>query len=228
MQQQLGVLGMGSSTTLFYIEKLNILYHQKFGGDSTCPFKMLNANFNLFNPYLPNQYEKLVPELHRHLIAMNRLGVDKILIPNITLHQTVDHLPEDFLPKHKIIHPYELAIEKLRSENTKEVLVLGSVHTMKSRYVKEKFKQQGIKLLAPTQNEVIQIDKLRNEVYIGESTRESKLAFEQILYKYHRKQRVLIACTELSLALNKKNSNNFIDLATLQLQKALDIFSENR
>lgn len=55
MINQLGILGLGSKSTLYYVEQLNTLYNRSFGGFSTCPFMMVNANFNDINPYLPDK-----------------------------------------------------------------------------------------------------------------------------------------------------------------------------
>ena len=51
---KLGIIGLGSKTTTYYIEMLNQLYNKKHGEFNTCPFTMININFNEINPFLPN------------------------------------------------------------------------------------------------------------------------------------------------------------------------------
>ncbi len=51
---KLGIIGLGSKSTTYYIEMLNQLYNKKHGEFNTCPFTMININFNEINPFLPN------------------------------------------------------------------------------------------------------------------------------------------------------------------------------
>ena len=52
----LSILGLGSRSTLFYLAELNTLYLQKKGGYSTCPFTLLNTNFDEINSYTLDLY----------------------------------------------------------------------------------------------------------------------------------------------------------------------------
>ena len=49
----LGILGLGSRTTQFYIQELNRMFQAKKGGYSTCPFILLNTDFHKINTFLP-------------------------------------------------------------------------------------------------------------------------------------------------------------------------------
>ncbi len=48
---KLGIIGLGSKSTTYYIELLNLFYNKKHGGFNTCPFTMVNINFNEINPF---------------------------------------------------------------------------------------------------------------------------------------------------------------------------------
>ena len=85
-QKYIGLLGLGEKTTLFYISKLNQQFREKNGGYSTQPLKMLSANFDDVNPYLPFEFEVLVPVVRKYILKLNELGIHKIMIPNMTLH----------------------------------------------------------------------------------------------------------------------------------------------
>ncbi|MGO4818325.1 hypothetical protein [Flavobacterium sp. W22_SRS_FP1] len=56
---KLGILGLGSRSTTFYINELNKLYNQEKGGFSTCPFTLLNYNFDAINSLLPDASDSL-------------------------------------------------------------------------------------------------------------------------------------------------------------------------
>ena len=65
---KLGIIGLGSKSTTYYIELLNLFYNKKHGGFNTCPFTMVNINFNEINPFLPNDFininGNILPYLH--------------------------------------------------------------------------------------------------------------------------------------------------------------------
>jgi aspartate racemase len=75
MDRWTGILGLGSRSTLFYIEQLNKGYNKKHGDYSTFPFKMLNVDFQLYNTYLPAQYEILLPQLQKDLSWPGSLAI---------------------------------------------------------------------------------------------------------------------------------------------------------
>ena len=55
---RLGILGLGSRSTIFYMEQLNKIHQAVHGGYSTCPFMLINSDFNGINPFLPNSFKK--------------------------------------------------------------------------------------------------------------------------------------------------------------------------
>ena len=87
---QLAILGLGSRSTLYYLEQLNKVYNTKNGGYSTCPFFLLNTDFDTINPLLPNTSVQLDAILQSYLYQIEALDVAELLIPNITLHETID------------------------------------------------------------------------------------------------------------------------------------------
>ncbi|HCY80239.1 MAG TPA: hypothetical protein DHV22_00810, partial [Xanthomarina gelatinilytica] len=92
---------LGHRSTLFYLDALNKAYHEEEQGYSTCPFILYNTDFNSINPYLPNQFKKLLPTLKNYLRNLEKLPISHLLVPNITLHEVMDKLDTNL----KIIHP---------------------------------------------------------------------------------------------------------------------------
>ncbi|MDG2431828.1 hypothetical protein, partial [Flavobacterium sp.] len=91
-KESVGLLGLGSRSTLYYIEQLNRLYNKKMGGYSTFPFMMINTNFDTINSLLPNPSNELDAVLTEYVTRLEKLEITAILIPNITLHETIDRL----------------------------------------------------------------------------------------------------------------------------------------
>ncbi|MFD1551213.1 hypothetical protein DNU06_13165 [Putridiphycobacter roseus] len=217
--KNLGVLGLGSLSTTFYIQSLNAKYLRINGGYSSCPFLMLNADFNLINPYLPNNFEKLNPVLLAYLNTLNDLGTDRILLPNITLHEAVEVLKLPYYSK--IIHPIDISLSFLQDENIQEVVLFGTIFTMNSSYFQKKLESKNVQFLKPNKADQERVDALRKKVYENKMSAIVIAEFNQLVQKYSKDKVVLIACTELSMIPKQMNSDKVVDMVDLQINNAL-------
>lgn len=214
----LGILGLGSQSTLFYIEELNTIFQAKMGGYSTFPFKMLNVNFDAINNLLPKpskRLEALVAEAISELIALN---VDIILVPNITLHETIDHLKLEV----KVIHPLKSTLNVLLKNNCQKVILIASHHTMKSDYIRTYFTKNKVEVMLPTAEEMVFIDSVRKEVYGNTASTKLIEKYNSLVQLYAENCSVVLACTELSLAFKNDDRLNVFDMSGIQIQRAVD------
>ena len=218
----IGILGLGSYSTLFYIEELNTSFNKMHGGFSTCPFKMLNINFDKINNLLPNVSRELDEIVKTSIDELIDLGISVILVPNITLHETIDRLDI----KTKIIHPVHCALSEVEKKNHKKAVILGSKHTMESDYIKSIFASKDITTFLPSEEEMLFIDHVRKQVYQELETKERLVEFNKMIEKYTEDNAVIIACTELSVALSRHKENVF-DMARIQIEYALKEIETN-
>ena len=216
-KRKLGILGLGSQSTLFYMEELNALYHEKHQGYSTCPFLLLNTNFDEINRLLPHVSAELNALVQNSMNALIELGVDVVLVPNMTLFETLDQLQF----KAKVIHPVYCTISEIEKKGFTKAVILGTKYTMKSEYLKSIFAANGIEIIPPTDEEVAFMDALRTQVYQRSETQEDLDEFHQMLEQFSKEHAVVIACTELSVARSKKNDKVF-DMARIQIKCALE------
>ncbi|TCI92788.1 aspartate/glutamate racemase family protein [Tenacibaculum sp. M341] len=213
------MLGLGSRSTLFYLEKLNQLYNELHGGYSTCPLKLLNANFNDINPLLPNVSPELIKNVEKYVKELISLNIDALLIPNITLHETIDIVFQKEFINVPVIHPVKITADILSSKNHKNVIVLGSMYTMQSSYITSIFTNKGITVNQLPKEEMLFVDKVRREIY-EEDNQQLIKEFNELLSEYAAQTSIVIACTELSIA-NKTVSDNVLDMVTIQIEKAI-------
>ena len=211
-----GILGLGKESTLFYLKQIQERYQSKNKEWSTCQFVMYQVDFQELNPFLPNQFQDLIPKVQNYLEQIEKLGITKLLIPNITLHETVDQIEFDGF----ICHPLTLTLHYLQENNISQVFIFGTSYTMNSEYMKQKFSEKDIKLLTPTNDDQIWIDDFRKEVNQQKPTLDRILEFQNLIRKYSVVHPVVIACTELSL-FALKNNLSCIDMAELQIEKFL-------
>jgi len=214
--QSLGILGLGSRSTLFYIKELNRLYHNKKSGYSTCPFKLWNANFDVLNNLLPQPSNKLTALIDNYLAELQHLKVDAILIPNITLHETIDKL--SIIPK--IIHPVHLTIAKLKEDGFNEIVLMGSLHTMESNYLKAVFNKESIAVVLPDAEERLVIEGVRKHIYWETESEELLKQYANVIKKYSTNYAVVLACTELSVGWDTLGGNVF-DMSRIQIATAV-------
>ncbi|MCL7764705.1 aspartate/glutamate racemase family protein [Polaribacter sp. Z014] len=213
---QLAILGLGSRSTLYYLEQLNKVYNAKNGGYSTCPFFLLNTDFDTINPLLPNTSVQLDAILQGYLDQIEALEVAEILIPNITLHETIDRLE---LQKN-ILHPLPLSVLKMKEIDAKKVMLLGSLHSMKSSYIRSYLELNSIEVLLPSSEDMVCIDEVRKHIYNTTETKEIINKYHQLIKKYSENYPVILGCTELSI-LKPIDQRSLIDMAQLQIEAAV-------
>ena len=212
----LAILGLGSRSTTFYINELNSLYKKKNGGYSTFPFLLLNSNFDWINKLLPHVSKELDNTVNYYIKEIEKMDVENLLIPNITLHETIDKLK---INKH-ILHPITLSITKIKQNNWDKIVIFGSLYGMKSTYLKSCFLNNGIKLIHPSENDMEKIDEVRKEIYNETESSEIIENYYSLLKKYTTEHPVLIACTELSIFCPE--NDKIIDMAQVQLKEAIN------
>lgn len=220
----IGLLGLGNYSTLHYIDQLNRRYNARKGGYSTCPMVMWNVDFDKINPYLPNDFEQLAQPLQLHLEALHFMGVSRIIVPNITLHEAIEQLPSHQASPYPLVHPITVTIEKLLADQRTEAYLFGSLYSMEAPYLREQFYARGITLLQPEEADKAFLDSLRQQVYQGTETPATLEQYAQLIACYGEERAVVIACTELSVALQEPGSSIY-DMVGLQIENALEYVS---
>ena len=218
----LGILGLGSRSTLFYLEQLNTQFHALKGDYHTFPSITHTVDFNTINPYLPNQFNTLKPVVKQQITSLFKDNVHSCIVPNITLHETIDQLQFD----KPILHPVTLSIQYLKDKNISNVVIFGSLYTMSSDYITNQLQSEHITVTLPSKSEQITIDNCRKKLYNYSETDTDFEAYKALAEKYSKTSIVLIACTELSLWTIALKNTNVVDMALLQINKAIKLTNQ--
>ena len=216
---KLSILGLGSRSTLFYLKELNKRYQAQKGQYSTYPFFLLNANFEEINPLLPKPSAELDAIVHSYLSEIEKLDTEYLLIPNITLHETIDRLGSTL----KILHPVQLTALKITENHWSEIVLFGSMHTMQSDYISSIFSSKGIKTIRPSAADMLLIDAVRKHVYSETETEELIENFHLLIEKYSKHRPVVLACTELSIVKPEKQIERILNMAEAQIETAVNL-----
>ena len=209
------ILGLGARSTLFYQEALHQLFFETKGKYTTFPFILKQLDFNLINPYLPDNAAVISPILKRELEEYDVAEVH-LLVPNITIHQIIDTL--DF--QLQIVHPYKLLIRELANKKGKKVVFFGTKYTNNSSYLGSFITENLVEKI--NIEDVLFLDEMRKKIYTYAETSQDLILYNKLLEKYSRNAIVVIACTELSI-INKSCNTNIVDLAKLQCHECLQI-----
>ena len=211
-----GVLALGEASTAYYLNQIHQKFNERNEEFSTCPLLLYQVDFQVINPFLPGRFEELIPRVTEYLNKISDLGISKLLVPNITLHETLDQITYSI----ELCHPVQLTIEHLIKNKISEILIFGTLYTMNSEYLKRNFSEAGIKIILPESEDQLWIDDFRKKVYKKESTEDEIEAFQNLIKKYMQQKQVVISCTELSIHCLKKETH-CIDMADLQIEDFL-------
>ncbi|UJF30868.1 hypothetical protein L0B70_05690 [Kaistella sp. 97-N-M2] len=211
-----GVLGLGAVSTQYYLQQIHEKFQHENKEYSTCPLILYQIDFQEINPFLPNKFSDLIPQVKDYLEKIFALGIKKLLVPNITLHETLDQM--DF--PLEVYHPVSLTLNYLQEKNVSKAFLFGTSYTMNSDYLRRNFDDKDVTLLKPSNEDQEWIDHFRTMVYEGNVATSDSERFHETIKKYAASNPVLIACTELSLHA-RKNDDSCIDMAELQIEAFL-------
>ncbi len=211
----IGILGLGEYSTEFYLKEIQRISTRLLGDKKIAKIVMHKAEFEKINALLPYQFQKLIPIIKTEIELLSKKGVDIIVIPNMTLHLTVDKI--DFPPevKNKIVHPFDETVNELNRLKISQVTLFGTRHSMKSEEIKQYFTTKNITINEVSDTDFIQIDQLRLETYENGPSEELSQKLLQLGKNYPNP---VLICTELSII-----NVSFVDATKIQIEKSCAI-----
>ena len=208
-----GILGLGHHSTMWYLNEIHRQNLTSKGGYATSPYILINSDFNEINPFLPNQFDRLIPVVKKHLDHLLELGCQKILIPNITIHETIEMIENREGVSYPIISPFSI----LKNLKEKEFIIIGSRYTMNSEYLMSKITANSGQVVHISDKDEIYIDNYRKRIY-KEGYNEKALEELYSFLDQFSSQNLCIACTEFS---NIADSEKTFNLPKSQVNQFL-------
>lgn len=215
-EKKIGMLGLAVGSNQYYLTRLRDLYAEKYGLETECAIDIIETDFDAINQHLPDQFEHLVPMLKRYVDIAEQSNITHLLLPNFTLHQTMDRIATDIV----LAHPLRHCIEHLEAQNITKVYIFGSAHTMRSAYIIDALHEKGIAVIAPSVQDSGTIDDFRKRVYQEKETTSDIASYKALAKQYAETEPIIIACSELSMYAPRQISG-IIDLADLQINSII-------
>ncbi len=196
--------GLGPASTIDYYTGL-IDKTKREQGQTVYPEIVIDSvNMTLHDKALVEKdYDRLSEYLIDSLENLKAAGAEIAAITANTEHIIWDMVCERFpLP---VVSVVDAAINEIKKNGYKRVLVFGTVFTLKSGLYDNALEKNEINAIIPTDNDAEQIGKLiypnlENGIVIPEDRQKLIEIAEQYIEKYNT-DAMLLGCTELPLAI---------------------------
>ena len=212
--------GLGIQASILAYRLLNQFYSQRKGQGHTCPLRLLNVDFEPINQLLPYQQKASAKLLLPYLQDINQQDVCCIIMPNNTLHQSLDIILEKHSFEKPILHIGHLLHAEIKKLKRAQVMILGTAYTMQSGYL-QSFLPEISNNILPNNSLLSKVEDLRKLYFHSSDTELSLQIWEDLNHQYPEVDYFIVACTELSIAFNSINEKK-LDTLDLLCRSAVD------
>ena len=203
-----GIVKLGHYSFEFYLSKIS-------QQSNTNNYTLIDCDFNEINKHLPDNYKKLEPLLNTLTTSAYAQGIQKLLLPNITLHNVFYLFPK-WLNGIELCDPFEQFVPLPSKSN---VYILGSRHMHLSSVFNERINNINLSPQILSEETRKTVDTIRLNAYNNGYSLKDATILSDITQKLSQTHPVIIACSELSLSLapHLPTSDQVIDLANIQI-----------
>lgn len=205
--KMIGLLG-GTSwpSTFSYYEQLNQAAQSALGGHHSARILLYSIDYHPIKSLYHHGWDQIPTLLHQEITTLAGMKPDCIILCNNTLHFALDQIAESLKLSVPIFHAGHLAAEKAKQQGCKSVLLLGTSFTMENGFFARYFEQRDITVRTPTEEDRKIIQAIQSELAKGVMKPEYTETFRHMLDNYSDVDAIILACTELPLAINTQNA----------------------
>ncbi|MFX1380332.1 MAG: aspartate/glutamate racemase family protein [Promethearchaeota archaeon] len=223
---RIGILGgISYESTIKYYELILEKYYEKFKNYNYPEIIIFSLNFQIItNLERKNEKKKYIDYLMNGIKSLEKGGANFIVIAANSPHAVYNDLKN--MSAVPILSILEAVAKRAQQENMKKLLLLGIKFTMQSSFYQLYFKNLGIEVITPNDQEQDVIEKvIFEELVIGFYKKESKNKIIQIINNYSNVDGIILGCTELPLVLQQKDTDiKLLDTIELHVEAALNYF----
>lgn len=215
---------MSYESTIKYYDLILEKYYEKFNDYNYPEILIFSLNFQKLIDYeLGGNRAKYIEYLMNGIKSLENGGATFIVMAANSPHAVYNDLEN--LSKVPILSIVKATAEKACQENMKKLLLLGIKFTMQNTFYQDNFKELGIEVITPSNEEQDVIDKIIfNELVIGFFKQESKENLLRIIEKYEV-DGVILGCTELPLILTQNDTKiKLLDTLQIHVDATLDFY----
>ncbi|MBR2843802.1 MAG: aspartate/glutamate racemase family protein [Solobacterium sp.] len=220
----IGIIGgMSWESTVTYYQIINETIRNICGGLNSARILMYSVDFHEIEKYQSSGLWNLCSKaMTDAAIVLEKGGADFIVIGANTMHKCVDDM-EKYLSI-PILHIADATIERLKQNNIRKVILLGTRYTMCQDFYKSRIINAGIDVMIPEDYEIELVNKIiYDELCKGIIRDDSKEILTTITEKLAHKggQGLILGCTELDLLIGEHDvSVPVFDTTAIHAQEA--------
>lgn len=203
--KRIGIVGGVSpqSSALFY--QTLIKKHFEKDEDQYYPeIVMFSMNFDRVKDFQKDPDQAgYINEFVKAVNTLKAAGVDFAVIASNTPHRVFEEIEKR--TDIKLLSIVDSVADYASQKRFENVLLLGTIYTMKESYYKNGLKNNNIQTIVPsnTDQEIVN-DIIFSELVVGKVKKESKLKLIDIIKK-SPSDAVILGCTELPILLQKED-----------------------
>jgi aspartate racemase len=205
--KMIGLLG-GTSwpSTIEYYRILNNLAQEKLGGFHSANLLLRSIDYHDIKSHYHDGWDKIPLLLKKEIRVLIKLAPDCLLICNNTLHKAFDQIESDLRLSIPVFHIVDGVGRFARRQNLKRLLLLGTKFTMEDGFYQKRLEERfNLAVEIPNLQERITIQAIQDQLATGILKQEFQTYFVNLIRKYCAVDAIVLACTELPLAIDQCN-----------------------
>ena len=205
--KMIGLLG-GTSwpSTIEYYRILNQLAQEELGGFHSANLLLRSIDYHDIKSHYHDGWDKIPLLLKKEIEAFIEFSPDCLLICNNTLHKAFDQIESDLRLSISVFHIVDAIGRFAQRQNLKHLLLLGTKFTMEDGFYQKRLEEQfNLVVEIPSLQERIAIQAIQTQLSRGILKQEFRSYFVNLIRKYSAVDAVVLACTELPLAIHQND-----------------------
>ncbi len=215
----IGLLGGASwsSTPLFY-NTINAMVNERLGAFHSADIIMLSLDYDPIKSHYPARgWDKIAPIMAERLQRLDAMGPDCIVICNNTLHKVYDMIAPTLRLKAPVIHLIDETAVEAQARGMKKLLLTGTQTTMEDGFISRKLEAAGFTVDIPAPGDRALIQSIQTPLSLGDLNPAFRGQFKDMFNRYGGYDGVILACTELPLAISDAETNGMPVLNTIDI-----------
>lgn len=203
----IGLLG-GTSwpSTVSYYELLNRAAQNQLGGHHSARLLLYSIDYDPIKRRYQDGWDKIPDLLAQEIQFFLEKKPDCLILCNNTLHRALDQIRDRLNITIPVFHAGHLAAAEARRQGHQKVLLLGTAFTMEDGFFAKYFDAEGITAVIPASEDRKVIQDIQSSLARGSTSPAYFASFKSMLARYKDVDAIVLACTELPLAINESNA----------------------
>jgi aspartate racemase len=207
--KMIGLLG-GTSwpSTIEYYRTLNQLAQTELGGFHSANLVLRSIDYHDIKSCYHDGWDRIPLLLKKEIEACVHLAPDCLLICNNTLHKAFDRIEPDLRLSIPVFHIVDAVGRFAQTQNLKRLLLVGTQFTMEDGFYQRRLEERfNLVVEIPNLQERIAIQAIQFQLASGILKQEFKSYFVNLIRTHAAVDAVVLACTELPLAIHQSDVN---------------------